>query len=85
MKIDMSPHAVTLRLKQVNQLRHTCLALADYSAARIIRIKYAANKVVRRTGDHMVTTDRQSSHLDLSGKWEFNPDRAALQFPALWR
>ena len=49
MKIDMSPRAVTLRLKQVNQLRRTCLALADSSAARRIRIKYAANKMVRRT------------------------------------
>jgi hypothetical protein len=49
MKIDMSPQAVTLRLKQVNQLRHTCLTLANSSIARRIRKKYATNKLVRRT------------------------------------
>jgi|WetSurMetagenome_2_1015567.scaffolds.fasta_scaffold05325_7 hypothetical protein len=49
MKIDMSRSAVTLRLKQVNQLRRTCLALADSSVARSIRNKYAANKLVQRT------------------------------------
>lgn len=49
MKIDMSPHAVTLRLKQVNQLRRTCLALANSSVGRRIRKKYAANKLVQRT------------------------------------
>ena len=49
MKIDMSPSAVTLRLKQVNQLRRTCLALANSSAARRIRKKYAANQLVQRT------------------------------------
>jgi hypothetical protein len=27
MKVDMSPSAVTLRLKQVSQLRRLCLAL----------------------------------------------------------
>jgi hypothetical protein len=49
MKIDMSPSAVTLRLKQVNQLRRACLALANSSAARKIRKKYAANQLVQRT------------------------------------
>jgi hypothetical protein len=49
MKIDMSPSAVTLRLRQVNQLRRTCLALANCSVARRIRKKYAANQLVQRT------------------------------------
>lgn len=49
MRIDMSRSAVTLRLKQVNQLRRTCLALANSSVARSIRKKYAANKLVERT------------------------------------
>ncbi len=49
MKIDMSPSAVTLRLKQLNQLRRACLALADSSAARRIRKKHAANRLVQRT------------------------------------
>jgi hypothetical protein len=49
MKIDMSPAAVTLRLKQVNQLRRTCLALAKSSVGQSIRKKYAANKLVERT------------------------------------
>jgi len=49
MKIDMSPSAVTLRLKQVNQLRRACLALANSSAARKIRKEYAANRLVQRT------------------------------------
>jgi hypothetical protein len=49
MKIDMSPSAVTLRLKQVNQLRRTCLALANSNVARRIRKKHEANQLVRRT------------------------------------
>lgn len=49
MKIDMSPQAVTLRLKHVDQLRRTCLALANSSAARKIRRKFKANKQVQRT------------------------------------
>ncbi|MHC1726015.1 MAG: hypothetical protein AB9866_08430 [Syntrophobacteraceae bacterium] len=49
MKIDMSPEAVTLRLKQVNELRRTCLILADTSAGRKIRKKFADNKIVQRT------------------------------------
>ncbi len=51
MKIDMSPSAVTLRLKQVNQLRRTCLALASSSAAQRIRKKYAVNRLVQRTSN----------------------------------
>lgn len=49
MKIDMSRQAVTLRLKQASELRRTCLALANSSAARDIRKKYTANKLVQRT------------------------------------
>ena len=29
MKIDMSPEAITMRLKQTSQLRRLCIALAD--------------------------------------------------------
>jgi len=49
MKIDMSPAAITLRLKQVEQLRQACLALAGSSIALQIRQKYSANKSVLRT------------------------------------
>lgn len=49
MKIDMNASAVTLRLKQVNQLRQACLALADSSAGRSIRRKHATNQLVQRT------------------------------------
>ena len=49
MKIDMSPHAITLRLKQANQLRRTCLALAQSSLGQKIQKKYRANESVQRT------------------------------------
>lgn len=49
MKIDMSRSAVTLRLRQVSELRRTCLAVANSSVGRSIRKKYTANKVVQRT------------------------------------
>jgi hypothetical protein len=49
MKIDMSPGAVTLRLKQVAQLRKACLALARSSTSFEIRKKNTANKLVQRT------------------------------------
>jgi len=49
MKIDMSSAAVTLRLKQVAQLRKACLALARSSSSLEIRKKNSANKLVQRT------------------------------------
>jgi len=49
MKIDMSPDAITLRLRQVSQLTRTCLSLAKSSTALRIRQRYAANKLVQRT------------------------------------
>jgi len=49
MKIDMSPAAVTLRLKQASQLTRACLSLAKSSAGLKIRRKHAANKSVKRT------------------------------------
>jgi hypothetical protein len=49
MKIDMSPGAVTLRLKQVAQLRNACLALARSSTSLEICKKNTANKLVQRT------------------------------------
>jgi hypothetical protein len=49
MKIDMSASAVTLRLRQVSQLRRACLALANSSAGKKIRGKRSANMAVQRT------------------------------------
>ena len=49
MKIDMSSRAVTMRLKTVNQLRRTCLSLANSSVGRKIQKKFSANKLVQRT------------------------------------
>ncbi|MCE5229264.1 hypothetical protein LLG95_06665 [bacterium] len=49
MKIDMSPEAVTRRLEEVDELRETCLALADNDAFRRIREKHPDNPVVQRT------------------------------------
>ena len=56
MKIDMSPQAVTLRLKQAGELRRACLVLADSGAARKIREKHATNKDVQRIS-HVLGTD----------------------------
>jgi len=61
MKIDLSRSAVTLRLRQVNQLRRTCLALANSSAGRSICKKYAANKLVQRTS-HALGANSTSCH-----------------------
>jgi hypothetical protein len=49
MKIDMSRDAVTLRLRQVAQLRQVCLALARSSKSLEIRRRNPANKSVQRT------------------------------------
>lgn len=49
MKIDMSRDAVTLRLRQVAQLRQTCLALARSSTSLEILRRNPANKLVQRT------------------------------------
>lgn len=49
MKIDMSSGAVTLRLRQVAQLRKACLALAKSSTSLQVRKKNPANKSVLRT------------------------------------
>lgn len=49
MKVDMSPEAITKRLKIVNELRRTCLSLANSSAGKDIQKKCSANKVVQRT------------------------------------
>jgi len=42
MKIDMTPTAVTLRLKQVAKLRLVCLSLAKSSKGHEIRKKHTA-------------------------------------------
>lgn len=49
MKIEMTPTAVTLRLKQVAQLRIACLSLAKSSKSLEIQKKHPANKSVQRT------------------------------------
>jgi hypothetical protein len=42
MKVDMSPSAVTLRLKQVSQLRRLCLALGK---AKVVPLPPSAPKL----------------------------------------
>ena len=49
MKIDMSRRAITSRLNTANQLRRTCLSLANSSAGRKIREKHKSNKRVQQT------------------------------------
>jgi len=49
MKIDMSAKSITNRLKTVNQLRKTCLSLANSSAGKRIREQFSANESVQRT------------------------------------
>lgn len=49
MKIDMRSEAIGKRLKIVNELRRTCLSLANSSAGKEILKKYSANKSVQRT------------------------------------
>ena len=44
MKIDMNPRAITLRLKQVEQLRRACLSLANSSVGREIKQRLKDNK-----------------------------------------
>jgi hypothetical protein len=44
MKVDMSPKAVTLRLKQVAQLRRVCLALAKNQRGLKIQKERGLNK-----------------------------------------
>ncbi|KFN37684.1 hypothetical protein KN63_08890 [Smithella sp. F21] len=58
MKIDMSPEAIAKRLKIVNELRRTCLSLANSSTGKDI-LKKNSTKSVQRTsrslgfeGDH---------------------------------
>ena len=49
MKIDMSSSAITLRLRQVGQLRRACLILARSTEGLRICQKYGTNKPVQRT------------------------------------
>lgn len=49
MKIEMSPAAVTRRLRQVEQLTQLCLSLAESSAGKEVRSKFQANRAVQRT------------------------------------
>ena len=49
MKIDMNARAISLRLRQVEQLRRICLSLAASAPGRVIQSKHGSNGVVRRT------------------------------------
>ena len=49
MKIDLSPAAIAKRLKLVNELRRTCLSLANSSAGNKILKKHSKNNSVQRT------------------------------------
>jgi len=49
MKIDMGPEAIAKRLKVVNELRRTCLSLANSSMGKDIQKKFQNNKSVQRT------------------------------------
>lgn len=49
MKIDMSPAAVTRRLKQASELRRLCLSLASSSAGKKILEEFPENETVKRT------------------------------------
>jgi len=51
LRIDMSAAVVTRRLRQVEELRRLCLALANSSEGRRIRAKHGANTIVKRTSD----------------------------------
>lgn len=53
MKIDMSPEAITKRLRIVNELRRTCLSLANSDAGKEIIKKFSANKTVQRTSQSL--------------------------------
>jgi len=47
-KIEMTPAAVTRRLRQAEQLTHLCLSLAESSAGRDVRNRFQANRMVQR-------------------------------------
>jgi hypothetical protein len=53
MKIDMSPEAITKRMKIVNELRRACLSLANSNAGKEIMKKFSANKSVQRTAQSL--------------------------------
>lgn len=48
MKTDMSPRAVSRRLKQVEKLRHLCLSLAGSSAGSAVQSLIDKNKTVQQ-------------------------------------
>jgi hypothetical protein len=76
MKIDMSPRAVTLRLKQVGQLRRACLALANSSAGRKIRQRFAENPSVQRVSHALGHTSIIPKPSDTAPDGK-SPDRSA--------
>lgn len=63
----MSAAAVTQRLETVAQLRRACLRLADSSAGRRIRKKFAANEAVKRTAQAIGDGPDRSRRQDQDG------------------
>lgn len=61
MKVDMSPEAVTRRLRQVSELRRLCLSLADTSLGRRIQQKNPDDPVVKRTREALGKTHYDNS------------------------
>jgi hypothetical protein len=49
MKIDMTPEAITRRLKIENALKRACLSLANSSSGKEKLKKFSADKMVLRT------------------------------------
>lgn len=49
MKVDMSPPAVTARLREVEALRRICLSLARAGVAQDVARKHPGNERVART------------------------------------
>jgi hypothetical protein len=47
-KIEMTPAAITRRLRQVEELTRLCLSLAESSAGREVRARCRSNEQVQR-------------------------------------
>ena len=51
MKTDMSPHAVTMRLKQTGELRKLCIALGGERLKKKLRKELAIDAEENKTDD----------------------------------
>lgn len=52
MKTDMSPHAVTVRLKQTSELRRVCIALGGKRLKKRLQKELADNRIDRTKAGH---------------------------------